>query len=69
MQFELTGAFTAGEANATFSEMDDTAIGSGVLKDPKQIAALLGSGDGGYAMSQDGSYYFVQAKCPEEEYV
>lgn len=67
VQFELTGSWSSGEASADFSTMDDDPIKSDTLRDPQEIASLLGSGDKGYAIQQGGKFYFVQAGCPSED--
>ena len=68
--FQITGERDGDSWPANFSDMDGGAIESGTLRDPLLIAFILGEGDKGYALYQEGSYWFVNAACPTpEEYL
>jgi hypothetical protein len=63
--FELTGAWLSGAADADFYEMDNTTlIEASELLDPLGGGEILGIGDVGYAIFQDGNYYFTGTPCP-----
>lgn len=64
VRFEMTGDWSSIAADADFSEMDGTPIGSDALLDPEGIFETLESGAKGLAMFQGGEYFAVQAKCP-----
>jgi hypothetical protein len=76
-QFELTSSvWGTVSPNNTWNvavkilEMDGTLVSADeTLLDPIGMATSLMSGDRGYALRQDGNYYFVNAECPSVEYL
>lgn len=67
-RFELTANYSSGTSvAATIKTMAGSTVGTGVsLQDPEAIFLGLPSGSKGYCISQDGSYYAVQAACAAE---
>jgi len=65
-RFTLNEDFVSGAADADILNMDgtDTTIDADVL-DPLGIFATIGNGDAGLCLLQNGSYYIIQAPCPE----
>ena len=64
-QFEMTGAWSAGVANADITAADGTGTPlSTTINDPLLIFASLTTGDVGFCLLDSGSYYAIQAPCP-----
>jgi hypothetical protein len=65
-RFTLNEDFVSGTADADILNMDgtDTGIDANV-QDPLNIFSTIGNGDAGLCLLQNGSYYIIQAPCPE----
>jgi hypothetical protein len=65
-RFLLSSSLSTGTATGTVYQMDGTTEveSSATIEDPEGIFFILGSGDRGISITQDGKHYVVNAKCP-----
>jgi hypothetical protein len=66
-RFTLNASLASGTADADILLMDgtDTGIDASVLDPLGIFASLVDAGDTGLCLRQGGSYYVIQAACPE----
>lgn len=64
-RFLMTSNWSGTTATATIYDMDGNVIETGAtLEDPEAIFAILGTGNRGLCIIQDGRYFIIQANCP-----